>query len=72
MTVYEVTPGGVTPLVERLICRDPARRLALSAATTKFGYLTGENVVMTVNSADEKGARLGARSPFDKLAAARV
>jgi hypothetical protein len=55
VTVYELGAGGVTPLAERLVFRDPNDKLVLSASTKKFAYLPGESVGMTVNSADEKG-----------------
>jgi hypothetical protein len=56
VTAYEVRAGGVTPLAERLVFREPARRLALSASTDKFEFRPGESVRMKVYSADENGA----------------
>jgi hypothetical protein len=56
VTAYEVGGGRVTPLAERLVYREPARRLALSATTDKFAYFTSEAVRMKVYTADENGA----------------
>jgi hypothetical protein len=56
VTVYEVLTGGVSPLAERLVFREPSRWLALWATTDKFAYAPDESVRLRARSADENGA----------------
>jgi hypothetical protein len=60
VTAYEVRAGRVTPLAERLVYREPARRLALSASTDLFAYPPGDAVRLKVRSVDENGAAVPA------------
>jgi hypothetical protein len=56
LTVFEQERKQLRPLAERLIYRQPAERLVLSAEADRKRYRPGEPVNLTVRSATEKNA----------------